>query len=267
MRADFHTHTNFSTDCEASPTEMMDGAVQRGLEVLCVTDHHDKDYKPGSSAFLFDTERYFRVMRELREKYSGRLDIRIGVELGLQPHLGAHYREYVRRYPFDFVIGSVHTIQSMDPYEGVFFDGRTDEEAYAEAFSETLEDIRAIPDFDVLGHLDYVVRYGKGGTQHYSYRRFADIIDEILRYLIQNGKGIELNMAGFKYGLGFGHPHPDVLRRYRELGGELITVGSDAHRPEHLAYDFCKAEEILKSCGFRYYAEFENRRPVMKPLE
>ena len=129
-----------------------------------------------------------------------------------------------------------------------------------------LEDIKNTPDFDVLGHIDYVVRYGKNGAADYSYQKYADEIDAILRAVIERGKGIELNMAGLKYGLPFAHPHPDILRRYRELGGEIITVGADGHRPEHIAWDFEKADDILKSCGFRYYTEFKGRKPVFKLL-
>ena len=103
-----------------------------------------------------------------------------------------------------------------------------------------VQNVRIDGDFDVLGHLDYVVRYGIEQEKEYSYRKFADEIDEILKILIKRGKGLEINMAGLKYGLPFAHPHPDILKRYRELGGEIITVGSDAHRPEHIAYEFAK---------------------------
>ena len=88
-----------------------------------------------------------------------------------------------------------------------------------------------------------------------------DIIDEILRILIQSGRGIEINTAGLKYGLGHPNPHERILKRYRELGGELLSVGSDAHRPEHLAYEFDKVPELLLSCGFRYYTEYRQRKP------
>lgn len=94
----------------------------------------------------------------------------------------------------------------------------------------------------------------------------ADLIDEILKILIQRGKGLEVNSAGLKYGLPYPHPHPDVLKRYKELGGEIITIGADAHKPEHVAYDFAQTAEILKSCGFKFYTEFCERKPVFKQL-
>ena len=265
---DSHMHTEFSTDSEAPVRSRLDAAVERGLGSVCITDHMDLDFPPQEGEeyseenppFQFDTEKYFKVLGPLREEYRDRLDVRIGIEIGLQPHLGDRYRELVHAYPFDYVIGSVHLIRRMDPYYGKLFEGRSDEEAYREAFVESLRCLEGVQDFDALGHLDYVVRYGKHQAEEYSYRKFADEIDEVLRKLISMGKGLEMNTGGLKYGLGFCNPHPDVVKRYRELGGEIVTIGADAHRPEHVAYEFKKAAEILKMCGFRYYAEYKERR-------
>ena len=270
VRADFHMHTEFSGDSEAPVRAMLDAALERGMEAVCITDHIDEDYpedsETGTNPFLFDLDQYFQVLREIKKEYADRLDLRIGVELGLQPHLGDRYRTMTEKYPFDFVIGSLHLIHGMDPYDGVIFEGRSDKEVYREAFQATLENLDQVKDFDVLGHLDYVVRYGRNQALEYSYQAFSDEIDEILKKLINMGKGIEMNMGGFKYGLGFCNPHPDVIRRYRELGGEIITVGADAHKPEHVAFDFEKAGDILRACGFRYYAEYRNRKPIFRQV-
>lgn len=270
VRADFHMHTEFSGDSEAPVRAMLDAALERGMEAVCITDHIDEDYpedsETGTNPFLFDLDQYFQVLREIKKEYADRLDLRIGVELGLQPHLGDRYRTMTEKYPFDFVIGSLHLIHGMDPYDGVIFEGRSDKEVYREAFQATLENLDQVKDFDVLGHLDYVVRYGRNQALEYSYQAFSDEIDEILKKLINMGKGIEMNMGGFKYGLGFCNPHPDVIRRYRELGGEIITVGADAHKPEHVAFDFEKAGDILRNCGFRYYAEYRNRKPIFRQV-
>lgn len=270
VQADFHMHTEFSGDSDAPVRAMLDSALERGMEAVCITDHIDEDYpadsETGMNPFLFDLDQYFQVLREIKKEYADRLDLRIGVELGLQPHLGDRYRTMTEKYPFDFVIGSLHLIHGMDPYDGVIFEGRSDREVYREAFQATLENLDQVKDFDVLGHLDYVVRYGRNQAREYSYQAFSDEIDEILKKVIDMGKGIEMNMGGFKYGLGFCNPHPDVIRRYRELGGEIITVGADAHRPEHVAYDFEKAGDILRNCGFRYYAEYRNRKPIFRQV-
>ena len=120
--------------------------------------------------------------------------------------------------------------------------------------------------FDSLGHLDYVVRYGPTRNREYDYRDYRDIIDEILKILIRNDKALECNTGGFHYGLGQPNPCEDILRRYRELGGELLTLGSDAHDPSRLGYDFDRARELLRSCGFSSYTVYHQRKPEFLPV-
>ena len=266
MRADVHMHSAFSSDSKSEPEEMILGAIDKGLEMICFTDHYDKDNTDWGAEDIFDPKEYFRVFRPLQEKYREQIEIRIGVEIGLQPYLAPYYTEFIQKYPFDFVIGSVHSSQRCDIAYGKLLKKYSDEELYRLVLEEMLEDVKQHDSFDVLGHLDYVVRYGKHKEGTYSYKKYSDVIDEILRILILKGKGIELNMSGLKYGLPFAHPHPDVLKRYRELGGEIITVGADGHKPEHIAYDYHKAEDILIGCGFRYYVEFRERKPVFRRI-
>ena len=276
IQADMHMHTWFSTDSEACPCDMADEAVRKGLKTICFTDHFDKDDLEWGEEGIFDVDAYFVEMQKLQEEYAGKLNIRIGIELGLRTYLKDYYEELTKKYPFYFVIGSVHNVPYKkdaegnilytDPAAEKLFTDRTDKEAYRLMMETTLENVRTSDCFQTLGHLDYVVRYGKSREKEYSYTDYADIIDEILKLLIEKEKGLEVNSAGLKYGLPFAHPHPDVLKRYRELGGEIITIGADAHKPEHIAYDFAKAEEILKSCGFKYYTEFFEQKPVFKQL-
>lgn len=267
ITGDFHTHTEFSTDSETPVRTLLDAAVAKGLKTICITDHWDEDYpeeygEPGKENFRFDMEQYFQELNSLKEEYKEKIQLRTGVEIGLQPHLGPFYKQMASQYPFDFVIGSVHLVERKDPYFRELSQKYTDEEIYRKALEETIENLERVKDFDVLGHLDYVVRYSRDADRESFHERFQEELDQILKQVIVSGRGIELNTAGWKYGLPFCHPHPDVLKRYRELGGEIITVGSDSHRPEHVAYDFKKAEEILKTCGFRYYTQFVNREPV-----
>ena len=276
IQADMHMHTWFSTDSEACPCDMADEAVRKGLKTICFTDHFDKDDLEWGEEGIFDVDAYFVEMQKLQEEYAGKLNIRIGIELGLRTYLKDYYEELTKKYPFDFVIGSVHNVPYKkdaegnilytDPAAEKLFTDRTDKEAYRLMMETTLENVSTSACFQTLGHLDYVVRYGKSREKESSYTDYADIIDEILKLLIEKEKGLEVNSAGLKYGLPFAHPHPDVLKRYRELGGEIITIGADAHKPEHIAYDFAKAEEILKSCGFKYYTEFFEQKPVFKQL-
>ena len=189
-----------------------------------------------------------------------------GIEIGLQPHIVQVNNDVTAKYPFDFVIGSSHVVHGIDPYYPHYYDGRSEDEAYLEYFESILENLHTNVDFDVYGHIDYVVRYGPNTNKFYSYKKFSDVIDEILRTLISMGKGIEINTGGFKYGLGHPNPTEEIIARYHEFGGEIITMGADAHAPEHVAYAFDKVPGILKDAGFRYYTVFENRKPVFLPL-
>ena len=114
MRADVHMHSTFSSDSKSCPEEMILGSIEKGLEMICFTDHYDKDNMDWGPEDIFDPEEYFRILLPLREKYKEQIEVRIGVETGLQPHLADYYGEFVRKYPFDQVIGSVHSIQRSD---------------------------------------------------------------------------------------------------------------------------------------------------------
>ena len=258
MLADCHLHTEFSTDSETPMRAQAERALELGIPAICVTDHMDMDYPQGE--FWLDTDRYMEAVRRLQEEYRGRLEIGFGVELGLMEHLRARQEEYLKKYPFDFVIGSVHLIHGEDPYNGELFRKYGDEEVFREYFRLSHRLLADAPSIQSWGHLDYVVRYGQN-PEVYSYRKYADEIDAVLKLLLEKGIALEVNTAGFRT-LGRTNPEPDVLRRYRELGGELITVGSDGHQPEYLGYRFRETEELLRSCGFSYYAVFRQRKPA-----
>lgn len=261
MRADVHMHCGFSNDSETRPEDMVESAIAKGLSVICFTDHYDKDNLDWGDEAIFDVESYFQKMIELQEEYLDQIDIRIGAEIGMQPYLAEYYQDFMAQHPFDFVIGSVHSVLEHDVALD-FFQKHSDPEGYKIYFEEMLQDVQKIKSYDVLGHLDYIVRYSNQGSKGFDLNDYMDIIEEILKQVIAHGKGIEMNMSGLKYGLGAPHPQPEIIKRYRELGGEIITVGADGHIPEHIAYDYHLADDILKSCGFKYYTEFKGRKPL-----
>lgn len=261
MRADVHMHCGFSNDSETRPEDMVESAIAKGLSVICFTDHYDKDNLDWGDEAIFDVESYFQKMIELQEEYRDQIDIRIGAEIGMQPYLAEYYQDFMAQHPFDFVIGSVHSVLEHDVALD-FFQKHSDPEGYRIYFEEMLQDVQKIKAYDVLGHLDYIVRYSNQGSKGFDLNDYMDIIEEILKQVIAHGKGIEMNMSGLKYGLGAPHPQQEIIKRYRELGGEIITVGADGHIPEHIAYDYHLADDILKSCGFKYYTEFKGRKPV-----
>lgn len=264
---DAHVHTQFSGDSDAAPESMILAAIEKGLPGLCFTDHFDYDYPDEPNLFLLDFARCRDAVAALRERYAGQIGICWGLELGLQPHIADINRKTAAAYPFDFIIGSSHVVHGADPYYPKFYEGRDETDAYREYFASILENLRTDADFDVYGHLDYVVRYGPNKNRFYSYEAYADLIDEILLSLIRMGKGIELNTGGFRCGLGQPNPAGAILARYRELGGEIVTVGSDAHRPEQVACEFTRAAALLQAAGFSHYTVFHGRKPVFLPLE
>ena len=189
------------------------------------------------------------------------------MELGLQPHLADRNEDFISAYDFDFVIGSTHLCKGMDPYYPEYFEKfSSEEEAIRAYFAETLENLKCHDDYDVLGHLDYIVRVAPTKDKNYSYDKYKDAIDPILELLVQQGKGLELNTGSFRYGLRQPHPCTDVLRRYHELGGEIITVGTDAHKPQDVGSYLDLASEILQLCGFKYYTIYEKRSPEYHKL-
>mgnify|MGYP002512381114 CR=1 FL=1 len=263
MYWDTHMHSSFSGDSKSSPQSMIEAAIQKGLDGICFTDHIDYDYPidpQHPTVFLFDPAEYNNTMHRLQQQYADRMPVLYGIELGLQPHLAQKHAHLLQSCPFDFVIGSSHVVHGKDPYYASYYEGRSEEEAYLEYFTSILENIDSFQDFDVYGHIDYVVRYGPNKNARYSYQKYADVIDAVLKKLIALGKGIEVNTAGFKYGLGHPNPCEDILKRYRQLGGEILTLGADAHQPEHVAYEFDRIAGLLTSCGFSYYTVFKKRK-------
>lgn len=267
MKVDFHLHSFFSGDSDTAPELIAETALQRGLSAICFTDHYDADYPYEDVCFELDTKACLERIAGLRSAYEGRIEIGSGVELGLQPHLGALYRSYTGRFPFDFVIGSTHLVDGKDPYYASFWEGCAPKDGIRRFLEVTLENMKAFDDFDVYGHLDYIVRYAPLEPRSFFYEDYGELMDEILKFLISHGKGIEVNTGGYKAGLGCPNPCPEVIRRYRELGGEIVTMGSDAHTAEYVGSFMEEAREILRDCGFRYFALFRGRKAEFVRLD
>ncbi len=271
--ADYHVHSDFSGDSQAPMEQMIERAIQLGLKKICFTDHMDYDYPHQNDiSFVFDPEEYVPKLQKLKEQYSKQIEILTGIELGLQPRPAVkEYYEFLHsKYSFDFAIGSTHVLDDVDPYFPVFWEHRTKDEGLRAYFQSHIDNCKLFKDyFNIYGHLDYIIRYAPtsdGKKADYSYLDYADLLDEVLTTIINCGKGIEVNTAGFKYGLGYPHPKTEILKRYLELGGEIITIGSDAHKPEHLCYDFNLVPELLKDLGYTYYATFVQGKPIFEKL-
>ena len=261
LPADYHIHTLFSGDSSASIDDIVNQAVSCGLHSICITDHLDFDYVDNGVKYELDDDEYYNTILKYKEKYHDRLDIRIGVETGLEPDKHKRLDDFINRHEYDFVIGSSHLVNGIDPYYPEYFNGKSDYEAFNEYFLSITDNLKYCHNFNVYGHIDYVVRYSPNKDKNYNFMTYIDIIDEILKNLIAGNKGIEVNTSGLREGLKNPNPSYDIIKRYRELGGTILTFGSDAHYPEHIAYAFKDVKEIIQECGFKYYTEFKNRTP------
>jgi len=257
LSCDFHSHTGFSDDCDVSADEMLKGAAAAGIKTLAVTDHYDPGYIDPEFPFTLDFDGYHSYMAEAREKYMGVMDIRIGMEIGIMEGHFDEANEAIDSFPHDVIIGSFHSLRSDDLYRYDFSD--VDGPAMLKDFyTYVYSCLRSFTNYDIAGHLSILDRYiGK----LYDYEPLSDILDEILKLLVHEGKGLEINTSSFRYGTGAWLPRESILRRYHELGGEILTFGSDAHSPEYYRFHFNDAVELARSIGFRYYCTFKDRKP------
>ncbi len=264
--ADTHLHSSFSGDSETPMKDMIERAIALGLKEMCFTEHMDFDfvYKEDEPEGMFEvnTDAYLYDLLRYRSEYRDRIKILFGIELGMQTTCQRKNLMYTKQYEFDFIIASSHLCNGKDPYfADEYFGGRDEKDGWREYFDYIYECIKGFEYFDVYGHLDYILRYGPTGNKNFDLKEFSEPIDLILKTLIEKGKGIEANTSGYKYGCGGPHPSFEILKRYRELGGEIITIGSDAHDTAHIADHFEDTAGLLKEAGFEYYCVFENRLP------
>lgn len=262
---DSHVHTNLSHDGKSSIAEYLEYAKERSVDEVTYTEHYDVYDGVDSKLTTLDVMRYWREFLSETMRFETRTNF--GIEIGLRPECEYKIKQMTDSYRFDFIIGSSHITRgkdmSMDPS---FFAGLTMQEAYGEYFKEVRENIDIFDDFDVYGHLDYVVRYGGYGCKMIKYQDFVKILDSILEALIKKGKGLELNTSGYRYGLSCAHPNAEILQRYYDKGGRIITVGSDAHESKYLASHFDDAYDLLEKIGFKEIAVFHHREPTFHEI-
>jgi len=239
--------------------EMIAAARDLGLSGIAFTDH--AEWYPGDPAFGFlDLDAYFSELAQVRQAYDGRMHVLAGIELG-NPHDFPTETQAILAHPFDLVIGSVHWLNGLPGWELPIF--RNGLAATYQLYYEELIKMVNETDFDILGHLDLVRRDSwdlLGETL--SSDAFREPIEVVLRHLIETGRGLEINTSGLRKGLPGPLPGLDVLRWYRDLGGEVLVTGSDGHSPEHIAFGFSTARDIALAAGFHRTARFENRTVV-----
>lgn len=283
MFADYHIHTSYSDDSVYPMEQVVQDAIRLGLQELCFTDHVDYGIKrdwddprgieysrggagePETIALAnVDYPRYVAEIEMLRKKYQGQICMKLGLEFGIQMHTVSQYEALFARYPFDFVILSVHQVENKEFWTQDFQKGRSQQEYNQRYYEELLMLVQRFHHYSVLGHMDLVARYDKAGP--YPFEKLRPILTEILKVVIADGKGIEINTSSYRYGLQDLTPARDILRLYRELGGTVLTIGSDSHKQEHLGAHIREMMPELARLGFRKYCTFNKMTPVYHDL-
>jgi histidinol-phosphatase (PHP family) len=272
MLFDNHNHSEFSFDAPKSKIERStQAAIERGLGGICFTDHYDfisKALQEGIKAGCDETFDIKRQQEEIDRVQMLYPEVKVlkGIELGLEKECREDIKKVLAENSFDQVIASIHYIDDTDPYHGEYYLGKNFKQAYGHYLETLYTEMTWFGDFDVMGHYDYITRYPDYPQESILYKDFPDEMDSILRYLSYEGKALEINTKTYQTYRGR-TPICDIniLKRYHELGGEIISLGSDSHNESRVAEHFDWAADFVRSAGFRYLAHFENRKLIQTP--
>lgn len=260
---DNHVHTHFSSDAKDNMEDVIKRAINIGVKHLTFTDHLEFY----GDKFCLDCNEYVRQIQEYKEQYKNDIELLIGIEVGYQSYIKDKIEDLLNSHPFDFVLCSTHRVDKQRLVQSEFFKDLDKVTAYTKYFESIIKTTNEFKNYDTYGHLDYIVRYGKYEDNKIVYSDYKDVIDTLLKGIIDSGKGIEINTSGYRYNLNATHPKVDILKRYKELGGEIITLGSDSHRAIDVCRDFDKSYDILDSLGFKYVSLYRNRKAEFLKLE
>ena len=268
---DQHVHSKISHDGISTMKEHMKFAKEHNISEITFTEHYDDYTGLDTNLVTLDVNNYRNEY--LKNKDDDLIKTNYGIEIGLRPESYNKISNMVKNNNFDFIIGSSHITCGKDmAYDKSFFEGLNPHQAVIKYLNEVLENIKIYKnEFDVYGHIDYVIRYvikNYGNViSKIDYNEFREILDEILLSIINSDKGIEINTSGIRYGLGTTHPNIEIIKRYKELGGKIITIGSDAHKKEDLASDFYIAYDMLNEAGFEEIAVYYERIPKLTKIK
>lgn len=257
---DLHVHTSFSFDSNEPAENYICEAKKQGENVIGFSEHYDYDaVLDGANITVADLFEYTKKISRLKSE-NDIFKILCGIEFGYRNFAVLHYRELIERYDFDYVINSVHTLAGRgDCFHDRFFEGRPLNESYSDYLKAVLESVKADFDFQIIGHIGYVTRYRNGVKL--KYEDFSDIIDEILREITKRDKCLEINSSVGSSGSRF-LPDTDIILRYLQLGGKLLSYGSDAHSVEKYGKMNAQTADFLKSAGVKELYYYEKRRPI-----
>lgn len=259
---DFHIHSSFSPDSTMLREDAVQTAIQKGITDLCFTEHMDLGHHMESFNRVPNFDGMLASVRTLREQFP-EINIYRGLEAGYLPSSAAETAKVLSTQSLDYVILSTHCVDEIDCYLPEFkrnMDKATAYKRYLETLYESVADSTLTDYYDCIGHIGYIAKCKHFAENELPYEFAPKLFDEILSLIIKKGKGIEVNTSGLNKA-GHTLPHPSIIQRYRELGGKIITVGSDAHTMNRVGEHIIIAIQIVKDCGFKEIAICRNHAP------
>lgn len=252
---DYHIHTcySFDGDRSATPEAICKAAIERGLTDIAITDHFEVNAIPEGIDTPYDADAAFESVMQVKEIYGKRLNITYGIELGQASQYPDIANDFLRKYPVEFVLASLHNLRGKPDFYYMDFSTIDEDETsslYRAYLSELLEMIDALDKIDAIGHITYPFRYIARAGKVVDASQFYDGLADIFSVLVKKDVALELNVSTYAKGYGFTMPTPDILSLYRECGGRLITLGTDAHSPSAVGIAIPYAAELAKSVGF-----------------
>lgn len=262
---DYHTHTFFSDDANIPMDAMIEAACQAGIKEMAITDHYDPLYPDPAYTFDLDFPAYHQALEKNQAAFKDRITIVKGMELGLQRTALDECSRAANAYPYDFIIGSFHCMEGMDLYRrDLLFADRSVEEVYIAFYAYMKDCLSKFDDFNVVGHFNIIDRYSPEIAKD---SLTKELREDILKNLAERGKGIEINTSSYRYKMGRRTtPTLDILKTFKKVGGEVLTIGSDAHYTEHVGDHIEEARSLAKEAGFKYIATFRERKPIFVSL-
>jgi histidinol-phosphatase (PHP family) len=259
---DNHIHTIYSKDSGMQIEEAVLKAIELGLKGIAITDHIDYEMPGFDDFYIDDINKYIKDVLMYKEKYKDKLTVTLGIETGQTQGTYKKNEELLNNYKFDYVLSAIHVVNGEDVYQKSYFELKGKKKSYELYLEAVFNAIENFPDFDMFAHLDYVIRKAPYKDKSMNYSDFSDYFDEIFKSLIYKGKGFELNTGVDKF-LSIDEVFDiNILKRYKELGGEKICIGSDAHDKNRIASNYEYCAYALKKAGFKYLTCFLDRNPV-----
>lgn len=253
---DFHIHSEHSLNSKESMENIVHTAIHRDFKCICFTEFIRPESFKNDGNLLYKKNRYFDNIKQVKYKFNNFINILAGIEIELNPNLSNIYDDFINSNPFDFVILSFknthrNLITKKNKYEPI--------ELIRNYYDYIYETLKLFDNFDVLGHFDYIDRFFVEDSNQIKFKDYSEQVDRILKLLINNGKGLEVNTSAQRLGLDYFFPKVEILKRYKKLGGEIVTIGSDSKDISELGYKYDEAMELLKEIGFNKVHIFESR--------